>query len=324
MASLSLLAVLPGAAPPSRVHRLGFVGFYSPGLQAPIITYFREGLSELGYADGRNVSIEFWWADRELGRYRAIAEDMVGRKLDVIVTPCGPIVAAIRALDPTVPLVLRSVDIETCGGEIAIDTLERPGGFSTGTISFSPAATPRRLRLLQELIPGLGSLGLLHRAGSDWTRHVADVEAAAQALGLRVHRAEWKHASDLPGAFATLSGLRVAAILTLGEGLAFFHRQKLFDLAAARRLPVLYDFTMFPAGEELGLISYAVDVRTMFRYVARQVVQILEGTKPGDIPVGRPQRFRLIVNRDAARSLGLSGPLVLRPDPVVEDLAPGQ
>ena len=314
---LLLLLLDAGTAPTNPVRRIGFIGFYSPGLQSPIIAYFRDGLSELGHVEGTTVSVLYRWADGKLANYPTIAEELVREKVDVIVTPCGPIVAAIRARDATLPLVIRSLDIETCEGEI--ETLERPGGYTTGTIYFSPAATGRRLELLNELVPRLSHLGILYRRTSDWSAHLADVEAAVKRLGVRAYRVAWMQPSELPLAFGTARGLGIDALLTLGDGVTFFHRQRIFDLAAESKLPVLYDFPMFPAGEELGLISYAVDVRTFFRHVAAQVDQILRGTKPGHIPVARPQRFRLIINRDAARSLGLSSPLLARPDPMVED-----
>lgn len=300
----------------AKMYRIGFIGFHSPGLDSRMIAYLQDGLRELGYVDGRNVSILYRWADGKVSNYPTIAEDLVRSKVDVIVTPCGPIVPAIRKLDATIPVVIRSVDVETCGGEI--DSLQRPGGYTTGTIYFSPGATGRRLQLLKELIVGLSYVGLLYRPGSDWTAHLAEVEAVAQRMGIRLYRADWKEIGDLSAALDDAVRQRVEALLTLGDGVTFHYRQRIFDLAAERKLPVLYDFPMFPAGEELGLISYAVDVRTFFRHVAEQVDQILRGKKPGDIAIARPQRFRLVINRDAVRALGLSSPLLLQSDPVIE------
>lgn len=293
------------------VYRIGFVGFQSPGLESRIIAYFRERLAELGYVDGRNTSVLYRWADGKVSNYPSIAADLVHSKVDVIVTPCGPILRAVRELHATIPLVIRSNDVKSCGSEIA--ALDRPGGYTTGAIYFSPGATTRRLEVLKELIPGLSHVAVLYRPASEWTEHWAEVEAAAQKTGLRLHRAEWKTVRDLRSAFNHAIAERVGALLTLGDGPTWFHRHEIIELAAESRLPVLYDFSMFPAAE-VGLMSYSVDTRALFRRVAEQVDQILQGSKPGDIPIARPQQLRLFINRDAAKTLGLAVPrsLLLR------------
>lgn len=310
--ALGVAATPVTAAEVGKVHRVAFIGFHSPGLENRLIASFQERLAELGYVEGRDLSITFRWADGQLSNYPAIAADVVSASVDVIVSPCGPIVGAIRKLDATVPLVVRSVDVKTCEGEI--DTLDRPGGYTTGAIYFSPGATRRRLELLRELVPGLSHVGILHRPRSEWTEHWPDVEAVAAEMGLRLHRAPWNAPTELPRALDGAVNQGVGALLTLGDGATFYHRHQIFALAAERKIPVLYDFSLPPAGFDLGLMSYSVDVRTLFRLVAEQVDQILRGTKPGAIPVARPQQFRLLINRDVARVLGLAipGTLLLR------------
>ena len=246
--------------PAGKIHRIGFIGFQSPGLESRMIGSFQDRLAELGYVNGGNTSITYRWADGNIAKYPAIAEDLVGSELDVIVAPCGSAMRAVRKLRPTIALVVRSNDIKSCAPEIA--TLDRPAGYTTGTIYFSPEATARRFDVLKELIPGLSHVGVLYQPTSDWEGHWADVEAAALKTGLRLHRVTWKKREDLPEAFDNAIARRVGALLTLGDG-PWSDRHHIIELAASRRLPVMYDFGMFPAAE-VGLISYSVDTRALF------------------------------------------------------------
>jgi putative ABC transport system substrate-binding protein len=198
------------------------------------------------------------------------------------------------------------MDFQDFGREI--DSPGRPGGYTTGVTYFSPAAIPRRLALLKEAIPGLSRVGVLYRPRSDWSKHWADIEAAAGSLDLRLLPVEWVHKHQLSATFDSAIDRGVGALLTLGDGATHYHRHTLFELAAARRVPVLYDFPIFPAAEEVGLMTYRANVGALFRTVAEQVDQILKGRKPGDIPVETPQIFRLVINRGAARGLGLELP----------------
>jgi putative ABC transport system substrate-binding protein len=314
---LSTAPLAVGAQHAEKLYRIGFVGFQSPGLESRMIAYFQDRLAELGYVNGGNISITYRWADGNIAKYPAIAGDLVGSELDVIVAPCGPAMRAVRKLHRTIALVVRSNDIKSCAPEIV--TLDRPGGYTTGAIYFSPEATARRFDVLKELIPGLSHVGILCQPTSDWEGHSADVEAAAVKTGLRLHRAAWKKREDLPFAFDDTIAQRVGVLLTLGDGMTWFYRHEIIELAASRRLPVMYDFGMFPAAE-VGLISYSVDARALFRHVADQVVQILNGTRPGDLPISRPRQFRMFINRDAAKALNLTIPpsLLKLADRVIE------
>lgn len=305
------------ASQPEKLHRIGFVGFHSPGLENRMIAYFQERLLELGYVEGRNLSMVYGWADSVPANYAAIGERLAQEKLDVIVAPCGAVVQAVRRVHRTIPVVVRSIDLTSCSSEIA--SPERPGGNMTGAIYFSPEATARRLQILKELIPNLTHVGALYRWESQWSRHLEEVDAAARQAGVQLSRIEWKARGDLVGALDTALRLRVGALLTLGDGATSFNRHRIIELAAERRLPVLYDFPLFPAAEWVGLISYSVEARSLFRRLAEQVDEILRGRKPGDIPIARPQRFQLFINREAASSLGLTlPPSLLRRDQTTE------
>jgi putative tryptophan/tyrosine transport system substrate-binding protein len=315
--ALTVSPLATDAQPALKGHRIGFIGTNSPGLESRMIGYFQDRLAELGYVNGGNIAITYHWADGNIARFPQIAEDLVRAQPDLIVTPCGPALHEVRKRHRTIALVIRSHDLKSCAPEIA--TLEHPGGHTTGAIVFSPEATARRFDVLKRLIPGLTHVALLHQPDSDWAAHWSHLEAAAREAALRLYRAAWRKREDLAAAFDDAMVQRVGAVLTLGDGPTWTHRHSIFEIAAERRLPVLYDFGMFPAAE-LGLMSYAIDTRAFFSHVAEQVDQILRGARPSDIPIGRPQKFRLFINHDAAKALGLKIPqsLLLQADRVLE------
>lgn len=293
-----------------RVHRIGFIGFQGPGLEWSMLTSFQARLRELGWVEDRNLVTSYRWADGELVNYPRIVRELVQSDVDIMVIPCGPPLQAVRKLNPTLPVVARCLDFKDFGREL--ETPGRPAGYTTGVTYFSPGATTRRLELLREALPGLSRLGLLVRPGSDWTAHLADIETEARRLGLQTYLAEWRSAGDLAGALDRAIERKVGALLTLGDGATHFYRHYLFELAAERRLPVLYDFPMNPAADDVGLMAFYAEVGSAFRKVAEQVDQILKGRKPGDIPIAEPQKFRFVVNARAARALGLAIPESLR------------
>jgi putative ABC transport system substrate-binding protein len=155
-------------------------------------------------------------------------------------------------------------------------------------------------------------VAVLHHPRSSWTPSLGEVEAAAARTGIELRRLEWRDPGDLPGVFDAAKSGRVDAVMTLGDSPAHFYRHYLFKLAAERRLPVMYDFPMFPAADEVGLVAYYAEVGALFRTAAEQVDQILRGRKPGDIPLAFPEKFRLMINGKAAQALGLAIPPSLR------------
>ena len=288
----------------SRIFRVGFVGPYSPGLDWSILQGYQERLRELGWVEGRNIETTYRWADGEFGLFPRLVESIMRASPDLLVLPCGPSIKTARELSPTIPIVARCLDLKDFGGEIG--TVSRPGGFTTGVTYFSPGATGRRLALLKALVPNLSRVGVLYRPESSWASRLDEVEAAARAAGIGLERLEWKPSSDPSAAFDAAVGRRLSALMVLGDGIAHFHRHVIFAIAAERRVAVMYDFPMFPAADDVGLISYYVEVGALFRTAAEQVDQILRGRKPGDIPLAFPEKFRLVINEKAAQALGLS------------------
>lgn len=294
----------------NRTYRVGFVGPYSPGLDWSILQGYQERLRELGWVEGQNIVTTYRWADGDFSRFPGLVDSIMSAPPDLLVLPCGPAIKTARDLSPAIPIVACCIDLKDFGREI--DTVARPGGFTTGVTYFSPGATRRRLELLKELVPNLSRVGVLYQSESSWASHWDEVEAAARAAGVGLERLEWKPSSDPGGAFHIAVKRRLGALMVLGDGAAHLHRHAIFSLAAERRVPVIYDFPMVPAADDVGLMAYYVGVGTLFRSVAEQVDQILRGGKPGDIPVAFPQKFRLVINARAARALGLAIPPSLR------------
>lgn len=301
-----------------RTFHVGFVGVYSPGLAAPGLQNYQQRLRELGWVEGQNISTTYRWADGEISRLPGLVRGIVRASPDLLVLPCGDPISAARDLLPDIPIVARCMDPAGFGREIA--TAARPGGFTTGVTDFSPGATRRRLELLKELVPNLSRVGVLYHPQSSWAAHWNEVEAAARATGVGLERIEWNAYSNPGDAFHIAGKRRVRVLMTLGGATAYLNRELIFELAAHHRVPMLYDFPMSPAGDEVGLIAYYADVSAMYVTFADQVDQILRGRKPGDIPLALPQRFRLVINAKAARALGLSisPSLLQQADQVIE------
>lgn len=317
--ALALAEASIGAAQgPDRTFRVGFVGVYNPGLAAPGLLSYQQRLRELGWVEGQNISTTYGWADGEISRLPGLVRSIMRAPLDLVVLPCGDPINAARDLRPDIPIVARCMDPAGFGQEIA--TAAHPGGFTTGVTDFSPGATQRRLELLKELVPNLSRVGVLYHPLSSWAAHWNEVEAAARTAGVGLERIEWNASSDPGDAFHIAGKRRVPALMTLGGATAYLSRELIFELAANHRVPVLYDFPMYPIGDEGGLIAYYADVYAMYVTFAEQVDQILRGRKPGDIPLALPQKFRLVINAKAARALGLSISPALRQkaDQVIE------
>ena len=302
---LGLGAGSAAAQPRARVAHVGFVGPHSAGLDGVILRGFQERLAELGWNE-HSLFVTYRWADGKFDRFPALAADLASAGVDVLVAPCGEAIQAVRSAHPTLPIVGRCMSRREFHAKR--DGVDGVGEHTTGVTYFSPGATERRLQLLKAAIPRLTRLGLLYRPGSDWTPHLPAIEAVARKHRLTLYRTEWV---DLLGPGVALTEAihhGAQAMLTLGDGVIHAGRHQLFAVAAERKLPIMYDFPMFPAADGVGLMAYYADVAPLFRRVAEQVDAILKGTKPGDIPIAEPQQFRFMVNLKAARAMKLTLP----------------
>ena len=294
---------------------IGFLNSASAGPYRQLVGAFRRGLNETGFVEGRNVSIDYRWAEGQYDRLPGFAADLVRRNVAVIVATGGAIPAAKQATS-VIPIVFPVAGDPVGAGYVA--TLARPGGNVTGLSLQQTDVASKRVELLREAVPGLRRLAILANIGNaNVVLELGEVQAAAYKLGLEAAMAEIRRAEDIVPAFEALKG-RVEALYVVAEPLVFTNRARIHTLAMAARLPAIYNSREYI--ELGGLMSYGPDFADQFRRCADIVDKILRGTKPADIPVQQPTKFDFIVNLTTAKALGLTMPesFLLRADEVIE------
>jgi len=283
---------------------IGYIASGSPGLSAPSVTAFRQGLSETGYVEGKNVAIEYRWAEGSYDRLPALAADLVGRKVDVIAAG-GAAVLAAKGATSTIPIVFFGGGDPVGDGLVA--SLARPGGNLTGFSILVTELMPKRLELLSELVPQAGVIALLVNPSSAVAeRQTRDMQEAARAKGVQLIILKAGTESEIDGAFGSLVQLRAGALLVAADSFFNSRREKLVALAARFAVPAIYEWREFVVFG--GLISYGRSQTGLWRQVGIYAGRILKGTKPADLPVQQPTTFELVVNLNTARALGLTVP----------------
>jgi len=321
-----LLLLLAGAmtsAPAPRAQQkampvIGILGTASPGAFAPYVTAFRQGLSETGYVEGQNVAIEYRWAEGHYDRLPALAAELVGRKVDVIVSTGGaPTALAAKSATSTIPIVFRiGADAVELG---LVASLARPGGNLTGVSLLADELTPKRLELLSELVPQAGVIAVLvNPNNTNAERNIRDGQEAARAKGVRLTILKAGSASEIDTAFATFVPLHAGALVVSADPFLTSRREQLVALASRHAVPAIYAWREFAASG--GLISYGSSLTAAFRLVGIYAGKILKGAKPADLPVEQPTRFELVVNLKTAKALGRTVPpsILARADEVIE------
>jgi putative ABC transport system substrate-binding protein len=299
---------------------VGFLstGNASPGPVAPLVAAFRQGLSETGYVEGQNVAIEYRWAEGHYDRLPALAADLVGRKVDVIVSTGGtPTALAAKNATSTIPIVFRAGTDPVGDGLVA--SLARPGGNLTGVSMIIDELTPKRLELLSELVPQAKVIALLVNPKNPATENVMrDVQEAARVKGLQLPILKANSESEIDAAFATLVQLQAGALVVAADPFLTSRREQLVALATRHAVPAIYAWREF--AEAGGLISYGSSLTTAFRQLGNYAGKILKGAKPADLPVQQPTRFELVINLKTAKARGLTIPqsLLLRADEVIQ------
>jgi putative tryptophan/tyrosine transport system substrate-binding protein len=298
---------------------IGFLGSASPGQVASFAanqTKFRLGLSETGWVEGQNLAIEYRWAEGHQDRLPALAADLVGRKVDVIVALGGaePALAAKNAT-VTIPIVFTVGADPVAEGLVA--SLARPGGNLTGLSRFNLELMPKRLELLSELVPQATAIALLAQPNIRITElMIRDLQEAARVKGLQLQILMASGESEIDAAFATLMQLHAGGLLVGPSTLFGSRREQIFALASHHAVPAMYDTREYVAAG--GLISYGPTVA--FRQLGIYAGKILNGAKPADLPVEQPTTFELVVNLKTAEALGLTVPpsILARADEVIE------
>jgi putative tryptophan/tyrosine transport system substrate-binding protein len=305
------------AQQPRRIPRVGFMGNSTAALEANLVGPFRDGLRELGYQEGRNIVIEYRWAEGEYERFPALVAELLAVPVDVIVTAGTPATLAVKYATSTVPLVMIAVGDPVGTG--IVPSLGRPGGNITGLSSIAPDLEGKRLELLREVIPKLSHVALfLNPLNPFHTVSMQQAFAAAQALGIKLQALEVRTSEELDGAFAAIIRAKPDALLILADRIFLHNRQRMMDFATEHRLPSVNAYReLIEVG---GLMSYGPSYEDMHRRAADYVDKILKGAKAGDLPVEQPTKFTLILNLKSARTLGIDVPpmLLARADEVIE------
>jgi len=278
----------------------------------------RQGLSQSGYVEGKNLAIEYRFAENRYERLPALAADLVNRQVAMIVTGGNASTLAAKAATTTIPIIFSTGDDPIQIG--LVTSLSRPGGNVTG-VSFMTTATlaAKRLGLLRELVPNVTTIAYLMNPNNPAAEiEMREVQAAASSLGLQILVVNSGHERDFEAAFANLAGRRNLALFVGGDSLNFSWRERLVALAARHALPAMYFVREFAAAG--GLISYGASITNSYRQAGIYAGQVLKGTKPGDLPVILPAKFELVINLKTAKTFGLDVPpsLLARADEVIE------
>jgi putative ABC transport system substrate-binding protein len=317
-AASSSLWPLAARAQQPKMPVIGLLGTETPDLFANRLRAFRQGLSEAGYVEGRNVVIEYRWADGQNGRLPALAADLVRRQVTVIAAPGSTSAAlAAKGTTTTIPIVFSMASDPVKLGLVA--SLNRPGGNLTGVSNLNVELGPKRLELLHELVPRANIIALLvNPTNPNAERVLADAQAAGRSLGLQLHVLHARNERDLDTAFATLLQLRAGALVISPDPLFNTRMEQLAALALRHAVPATYMYREFSAAG--GLMSYGGSFTEPYRLVGVYTGRILKGAKPADLPVQQATKVELIINLKTAKTLGLTVPLPLlgRADEVIE------
>jgi putative ABC transport system substrate-binding protein len=293
------------------------IGYLSPGSPpAPYVAALRQGLSETGYVDGQNLVIEYRRAEGRFDRLPALAADLVGRKVDVIVAG-GPAAHAAKNATSTIPIVFVGGDDPVGDGLVA--SLARPGGNLTGVSFLTIALNPKRFELLSELVPQAKVIAFLENPSIRTTeRAMPAAQEAALAKGVQLHILKASTESEIDAAFASLVQRQADALVVSADAFFLYRRQQLVGLAARNAVPAIYEFREHATAG--GLISYGPSFIAIYRQVGTYVGKILKGAKPADLPVLQPTAFELVINLKTAKALGLTIPpsILARADEVIE------
>jgi putative ABC transport system substrate-binding protein len=296
---------------------VGFLHYASPDTFAHIAEAVRRGLKEAGYVEGQNVTIEYRWAHGHYDRLPALAADLVRRQVTVI-TAGGTVAAgAAKGATADIPIVFTSGADPVWSG--LVGSLSRPGANLTGASLIAAEMAVKRLEFTRELLPHARTIAMIinpsyPRADSE----MAEVEAAGRVIGLQTQRVSASSERDLDAAFATISRMRVDAVMVGTDGYFVTRRDQIVALAARYAMPGIYPFPDFPAAG--GLTSYGASLTDAYRQAGVYTGRVLKGAKPADLPVLQPTKFELVINLKTAKALGLTIPpsLLARADQVIE------
>ena len=312
------LSIPAGAQQAKKMARIGYLAPATPAVAAPNIEAFRQGLRELGNVEGKTFVLELRYGEARAERISELARELVGLKVDVIVTATDIAIAAVKRESRTIPIVMANSSDPVGTGFVA--SLARPGGNVTGLSNMSPDLGGKRLELLTEVVPGLSRVAFL------WIPDVRgnlldykETEGAASSLGVQLQSVEVVRAEDLDRAFSAVTkGRAQALIMPVASAVGFTNRGQIANFAERNRLPSVYGTREYV--DSGGLMSYGPSLPDMHRRAATYVDKVLKRTKPADLPVEQPRKFELVINLKTAKRIGLTIPpnVLARADKVIK------
>jgi len=319
-ALFALLFALSFPADPQqakKVPRIGFLSSLSPSETALWHQAFRQALRDLGWVEGKNISIEYRYSEGRDDRLYDLAADLVRLKVDIIVTALTPDTLAARNATREIPIVMATVGDPV--GSWFVESLARPGSNVTGLTNIAPELSGKHLELLKDTVPKLTRVAVLwNPEASISTLGWKESQLPARALGLQLYSMEISSADKFDKAFEDATRVRVGAVAIGPNALVAANQKRIADLAAKGRLPSIYQLREFVNSG--GLMAYGPDRSDLYRRAATYVDKILKGTKPADLPVERPMKFELVINLKTAKQIGLTIPqsVLYRADKVIK------
>ncbi len=312
-----LLIVLCLDADAQQIRKVGFLGAADASANAARVEGFRQGLRELGYVEGKNISIEYRWAQGKPERLPALAAELVRLKVDVLVTAGPAATRPAKEATKTIPIVMAQDNDPVGSGFVA--SLARPKGNITGLSGLFPEMSGKRLELVKDIVPKLSRMAVLGTPDQPGlAQTLKETEVAARNFGVEIQLLYVENSNNLEAAFQAARKSHADAGLVLSSAVIFSQRPQIARLAVDNRLPI-----MFPQSEYVedgGLMSYAPNYPDMFRRAAVYVDKILKGAKPADLPVEQPTKFELVINLKTAKQIGLTIPpnVLARADRVIK------
>ncbi len=318
-AMLVALGSFAEAQQPKKIARIGLLSPFSPSDTTLWHERFRQGLRDLGWVEGKNVSIEYRYAEGRTARLPDLAADLVRLKVDVIVAAVTQDILAAKNATRAIPIVMASpADPVTAG---LVESLARPGGNITGLSQMAPEMAGKRLELLKEIVPTLSRVAVLwnpQNPASGSPLSWKEIQLPARELGVQLHSLEARSSNDFDKAFEDATKARAGALAIMPDPLFAGNLKRIADLAAKSRLPSIFHLSEF--ANSGGLVTYGPDRSDMYRRAATYVDKILKGRKPADLPVEQPRKFELVINLKTAKQIGLTIPpnVLARADKVIK------
>ena len=317
LCALVVAICTPAKAQPAKVSRIGFLSTLSPSTITVRTEAFQQGLRQLGYVEGKNIVIEYRWAEGKLDRVPELAAELIRLKVDAIVTTGPPVTRVAKGATNTIPIVMAFDSDPVGNGFVA--SLARPGGNITGLSALFPEISGKRLELMKEIIPRLSQIAVLGSSKEPAnSQSVKETELAAQKFGVKFQYFDVVVLSDIEAAFQAAKSARADAALVLAGYIFNSYPTHVAALASKHRIAVIYQGSEY--AEAGGLMSYGTNIADLFRRAATYVDKILKGAQPAELPVEQPTKFELVINLKAAKQIGLTIPpnVLARADRVIK------